>query len=115
MFAQVTTYRGWTLPAVAQSQTTCSQLARAGCFNKAIREKTFNARVLVVGYPHLLPATFPEQSCISLAMFTGEFDFIRGLANRLNQTIAAAASESGVEFEDVRDDFAGHEPCGSKG
>ncbi len=82
---------------------------------RAIRKKAPNARILVLGYPHLLPESFKEQSCFGLSPFTGEHGFLRGLTVRLNRTISEAASEAGVDFVDVMDEFAGHGPCGSKG
>ena len=81
---------------------------------KAILTKTFNARVLVLGYPQLFPATSEEQSCAGLSLFSGEQTYIRNLTTLLNRTIGEAAAEAKVDFEDVTSEFAGHEACGNK-
>ena len=78
------------------------------------------ARVLVLGYPQLFPATKAEQSCSALRLFSGEQNMLRRLGVRLNATIAAAvgsvaATGARIEFVPVAGLFAGHEVCGRKG
>ena len=80
-----------------------------------IRAKAPNARILVLGYPGLFPATPKEQACGKLVLFTGEQNFLRRMTALLNSTISAAANSSGVTFVDVASSFVGHEVCGSKG
>lgn len=87
---------------------------------RAIATKAPGARILVLGYPQLFPATHVEQSCGELSLFKGEQDVLRGLAAHLNDTIEAAvgAVRNGgakIEFVPVAHRFAGHEVCGSKG
>ena len=88
--------------------------------HRAIARKAPRARILVLGYPGLFPATRAEQSCAGLSAFAGEQNLLRRLGNQLNGTIAAAVAavaRSGVkvEFVSVAARFAGHEICGRKG
>jgi hypothetical protein len=84
---------------------------------EAIRAKAPNARILVVGYPQLFPASGVEQGCTKLVPWLGEMGMLRALDDHLNDTIKVATEEANasIEFVDVRDAFAGHEVCGSKG
>ena len=86
----------------------------------AIAEKAPKARILVLGYPQVFPATRKEQSCLTLRPFAGEQDMLRALGVRLNARIAAATAavaRTGVKitFVPVVGRFAGHEVCGKKG
>ncbi len=84
-----------------------------------------NARILVLGYPQLLPATPSEQGCFKLRLGGGgapgldydEQSWIRIADNELNATIAEAVNQSSVNatFLPVASVFAGHEVCGSLG
>ncbi len=83
---------------------------------REIRRQTFNARLLVVGYPHLFPDSAYEQSCGTLTAFAGEMNTLNLYNDELNETIRdIAVGEFGAEFVDVRDRFDNHEICGSEG
>jgi hypothetical protein len=82
---------------------------------RAILEKTFNARVVVAGYPHLFPPSSDEQNCTKLRPWRGEQDMLRNMTDRLNSVITSAATEAGIQFEDVTDEFEHHEVCGALG
>ncbi|MGY1651784.1 SGNH/GDSL hydrolase family protein [Geodermatophilus sp. SYSU D01119] len=81
----------------------------------SIQAQTFGARVIVLGYPQLFPATAAEQSCRSLRVFAGEQDYLRRATTRMNTVIAQAASRAGVDYVDVSAGFAGHGVCGARG
>lgn len=77
-------------------------------------------RVLVVGYPHLLPdGRVPRQFnyCDGLmgVYDKEERDGINALQVRLNQTIGVVAARTGIEFVDPTRDFDEHEVCGIRG
>jgi len=77
-----------------------------------------NARILVLGYPQLFPASTAEQNCSTLIPLFSRTDqnFFRIADNNLNQTISNAVSQSGVAtFLPVAQEFAGHEVCGDGG
>lgn len=82
---------------------------------QAVRRKTFNAQVIVLGYPQLFPASLAEQSCTALSLFAGEQDFLRQETIRLNSVVQQAANDADVTFQDATGTFAGHEVCGSAG
>jgi hypothetical protein len=86
----------------------------------AVAEKAPNARILVLGYPLVFPATKKEQSCLTLRPFAGEQDMLRTLGTRLNATIASAVTAVAhrgvtIRYVPVAARFAGHEVCGRKG
>lgn len=87
---------------------------------RAVARKAPRARILVLGYPGLFPATKAEQACAGLSRFRGEQTMLRRLGERLNATIAAAVrtvarSGARIEYVPVSARFAGHEVCGRKG
>lgn len=80
-----------------------------------IQDTAPTARVIVLGYPQVFPASEEEQSCAKLTPWLGEQDFLREMGTKLDEVIRYAATEVGVEFVEVADDFAGHEVCGNAG
>lgn len=65
-----------------------------------------DARIIVVGYPHLFPDE-PSNSYRNL-LFAQDQVWMNGKGDQLNEMIAAAAREAGVEFIDPTDAFNGH-------
>jgi outer membrane protein assembly factor BamB/lysophospholipase L1-like esterase len=92
---------------------------------RQIRNQAPNARVLVLGYPQLFPATIQEQRCFQLdtpnpadpinSFTPREQNYIRLGTEVLNRLIQARVQAAKYEF--VRTDrfFAGHEVCGKEG
>lgn len=94
-----------------------------------IHAKAPNARIVVMGYPQLFPATTEEQKCVKLAektvnknlslgFSTMEQYFFRSAVTDFNAAIKRAVEKSGVpgiKFISVEEAFAGHEVCGNKG
>jgi hypothetical protein len=86
-----------------------------------------NGRILVLGYPQLLPATTAEQDCVELygdelthktpikGLDNDEQNWFRKEETDLNTTINSAVTKSSVSasFVPVATQFAGHEICGS--
>lgn len=73
--------------------------------------------VIVADYPHLFPDSSKEQSCLQLAPFltTADQQYFNVAGDRLNNVLAKAAAQAGVNFVDVRPIFAGHGVCGNGG
>lgn len=67
-------------------------------------------RVLVVGYPEILPER-PPSGLRCLWLGDAEVPAALGFIERLNATIADAARRAGVEFVPIGDAFDGHELC----
>ena len=67
------------------------------------------ARVLVVGYPYLVPRTTGCYPRVRVA--AGDVPMVRKLENALNNSIRRAADESGVQFVDVAAASNGRDAC----
>jgi lysophospholipase L1-like esterase len=75
-----------------------------------VRDRAPEARILVVGYPHLLPETGYCLNRVPLAK--GDYPYVRGINDAMSdvQREAAAAVE-GAEFVDVAAASVGHDVC----
>ncbi len=74
-----------------------------------IRQKAPNARILVVGYPDILPSA--AVACPQDHLSGDEILWLNQVAKYLNDTIALEASRNGAEFVDLSSVFTGHELC----
>ena len=76
----------------------------------AIRARAPRARVLVVGYPDILPVRgngcWPE-----VTIARGDLPYLRGVEMRLNAMLAAAARRAGDAFVDTYTPSIGHDAC----
>jgi lysophospholipase L1-like esterase len=76
----------------------------------AIGERSPDARVLLVGYPAILPVDGP--GCFPVVPFSaGDVEYLRDTQIALNAMLAEQADEAGVDFVDTYDRFAGHDIC----
>lgn len=76
-----------------------------GIHNRAPR-----AKVLVVGYPTILPDSGP--GCYPIAPFSpGDVAYLRQTEKRLNATLADEAGRNGAEFVDTYRSSIGHDMC----
>ncbi len=75
----------------------------------AIAERAPDARVLVVGYPEVLPGSGP-----GCAPFRPAED-LRAAQTALNAVLEQQADAAGAEFVDTRDRFVGHDLCQGPG
>lgn len=76
-----------------------------------IRADAPNAKVLVVGYPHLFTAT--GTTCGFNLLTSSHEKSLNQTADLLDGVIASAASSHGFTFVDPRNAFASHELCSS--
>ncbi|MGW0608153.1 SGNH/GDSL hydrolase family protein [Streptomyces sp. NPDC002640] len=77
----------------------------------AVRAKAPNARIAVLGYPWITPATFDPTCFAKLPIARGDIPYLRNLQGHLNDTIARAARESGAEYVDFAQASEGHDAC----
>lgn len=81
---------------------------------RAIAKRAPKARVLVVGYPSLLP-TDPvgqAQCPFALVPFTpGDIAYLDGIERELNAMLAVAAKATGAIFVDTYAQSVGHDMC----
>ena len=76
----------------------------------AIDSRAPNARVLLVGYPAILPDEGP--GCFPLVPFSpGDVAYLRGVEKDLNAMLAAQAAGTGMEFVDTYTPSIGHDAC----
>lgn len=81
---------------------------------KAIHEKSPQARVLIVGYPSILPET--GDGCpAQLPVAVGDLPYLRGVVNGLNAMIAERAKAGNATYVDTFTPGLGHDVCQAKG
>ena len=77
---------------------------------QAIGTRAPDARVLVVGYPDILPVT--GHGCWPLVPFAfGDVPYLRGIEVDLNQMLARTAAANGATFVDTYQATIGHDAC----
>lgn len=79
-----------------------------------IRRRAPHARVLLIGYPDILPVSgngcWPEAP-----IARGDVPYLRDTEVRLNAMLAAAAARAGVDYIDTYAGTIGHDACQSPG
>ncbi len=81
---------------------------------RGIMKRSPQARVLVVGYPSLLPtdAVGQAQCPLALVPFTpGDIEYLDGVGRELNAMLAAAAKATGAVYVDTYTGSVGHDMC----
>lgn len=74
------------------------------------KDKGPNARIVVVGYPWIMPAT---KGCFPLMpVAKGDVPYVRALQSRMHNRIEQAAGEVGVEYVDLEAASEGKDTCG---
>ncbi|NUU21203.1 MAG: SGNH/GDSL hydrolase family protein [Streptomycetaceae bacterium] len=77
---------------------------------RQIKAKAPGAKVLVVGYPALLPDD--ERTCAFRQPVTvGDVAYLRGIVGKLNTMLAAAAAANGATYVDTYTPTKGHDIC----
>jgi lysophospholipase L1-like esterase len=77
---------------------------------QGIRERAPAARIVVVGYPGVLPRS--GNGCYPLVPFSGDdIRYFDGLIVQTNEMLAEQAVANGAEFADTYLDSAGHDIC----
>ncbi|MEZ0577218.1 SGNH/GDSL hydrolase family protein [Nocardioides sp. MH1] len=86
--------------------TTYPSLVRALA---AVRAKAPDARVAILGYPWLVPAT---GSCLlKMPVASGDVPYLRHIEGALNDAIERAAAATGASFVDLSVASDGHDAC----
>jgi hypothetical protein len=81
---------------------------------RGIRARAPNARVLLVGYPDILPAA--GAGCWPQVPFAfGDLPYLRGVEVALNRALARAAAGNGATFVDTYTPTTGHDACQEPG
>jgi hypothetical protein len=73
-----------------------------------VRDRSPDARVLLVGYPQWVPA---EGTCTELPLAAGDYAFVRSSLQLLDTELRRAAGSAGVTYVDVMAASGGHDVC----
>lgn len=73
-----------------------------------VKRRSPQARVLVVGYPTVLPA---GDGCAQLPFAKGDMPYLRGVFTGLNDMLTASATANGVKYVDTAIYSQGHDAC----
>ena len=92
------------------AQAVAQTAPRVAAVLAGIRQRAPHARILLVGYPDILPASgngcWPE-----VAVARGDVPYLRGIENQLNGMLAATAAAHGVTFVNTYEASVGHDAC----
>lgn len=86
--------------------TTYPALVRA---LNAVRSKAPRARVAILGYPWIMPATVGCFDKMTIA--TGDVPYVRGIQATLNDAVRRAAAATGTTYVDFGTVSNGHDAC----
>lgn len=75
----------------------------------AILERAPGARIVIVGYPQIIPA---QGTCPLLPLAEGDYAFGRGVLQEFVEAQEEAARKAGAEYVDVWAASDGHDICG---
>lgn len=89
----------------AQVTTLARRLGKAV---QQIRERAPRARIVMVGYPQMFPAS---GTCDLLPLAKGDYPFARDLIERVVQAQQDAATRAGIDYVDVWTATEGHDIC----
>jgi hypothetical protein len=76
-----------------------------------VRERSPDARVLLVGYPQIVPES---GTCDDLPLAEGDYAFARQVNEDLNDAVEEAAGDTDAEYVDVWEPSEGHDICGDE-
>jgi lysophospholipase L1-like esterase len=77
---------------------------------QAVRAKAPNARVAILGYPWIMPATGP--GCFDkMPIARGDVAYVRGIQATLNDAVRRAAEATGATYVDLNGVSEGHDAC----
>jgi hypothetical protein len=80
----------------------------------SIRQRAPHARVLLIGYPDILPVS--GNGCWpKVPVARGDVLYLRGIELRLNTMLAAAAARANAGYVDTYNGTIGHDACQSSG
>jgi lysophospholipase L1-like esterase len=90
------TVRGTTYPALVKALT-------------AVQQRSPDARIIILGYPSILPATVGCYPSVPVA--TGDVPYLRSLQSTLNDAVRRAASVTGATYVDLDGPSEGRDAC----
>ncbi|MGW7524098.1 SGNH/GDSL hydrolase family protein [Streptomyces sp. NPDC054783] len=82
---------------------------------RAVRAKAPNARLAVLGYPWITPATADPSCFARLPVASGDVPYLHALQAHLNAVLQRAAEETGATYVDFSQASEGHDACQAVG
>ncbi|WP_030739338.1 SGNH/GDSL hydrolase family protein [Streptomyces sp. NRRL S-31] len=80
-----------------------------------VRAKAPRARVAVLGYPWITPATADPSCFARLPIASGDVPYLHSLQAHLNAVVRRAAEETGASYVDLAAASTGHDACQAAG
>lgn len=77
----------------------------------AVRAKAPGARVAVLGYPWITPATADPSCFAQLPIAEGDVSYLHAIQAHLNAVVQRAAEEAGATYVDFSQASSGHDAC----
>ncbi|MFJ9831527.1 SGNH/GDSL hydrolase family protein [Streptomyces sp. NPDC101169] len=81
----------------------------------SVRAKAPGARVAVLGYPWITPATADPSCFVRLPIASGDVPYLHAMQAHLNAVVRRAAEESGATYVDFAQASTGHDACQAVG
>ncbi|MEV7687807.1 SGNH/GDSL hydrolase family protein [Streptomyces bungoensis] len=78
---------------------------------RSVRAKAPQARVAVLGYPWITPATADPSCFVKLPIASGDVPYLRAMQAHLNAVVERAARETGATYVDFAQASEGHDAC----
>ncbi|MFC9930906.1 SGNH/GDSL hydrolase family protein [Streptomyces sp. NPDC127190] len=78
---------------------------------RTVQAKAPDARVAILGYPWITPATADPSCFAKLPVASGDVPYLHALQAHLNAVVQRAAQETGATFVDFSQASAGHDAC----
>ncbi|MFF4968618.1 SGNH/GDSL hydrolase family protein [Streptomyces sp. NPDC003674] len=81
----------------------------------SVRAKAPGARVAVLGYPWITPATADPSCFARLPIASGDVPYLHAMQAHLNAVVRRAAEETGAVYVDFAQASTGHDACQAAG
>ncbi|MEU1462845.1 SGNH/GDSL hydrolase family protein [Streptomyces sp. NPDC005727] len=81
----------------------------------SVRAKAPGARVAVLGYPWITPATADPSCFARLPIASGDVPYLHAMQGHLNAVVRRAAEETGATYVDFAQASVGHDACQAAG
>ncbi|MET7638009.1 SGNH/GDSL hydrolase family protein [Streptomyces sp. NPDC005438] len=78
-----------------------------------IHERAPQAKVAILGYPHIMPAAYDKSCFLKMPIAEGDVPYLRSLQNTLNGVVEKAAADTGTTYVDIASASEGHDACSS--
>ncbi|MBV6696808.1 SGNH/GDSL hydrolase family protein [Kitasatospora aureofaciens] len=78
---------------------------------RAVKNKAPRAKVAILGYPWIVPATADPSCYPKMPVASGDVPYLRALQGHLNRVVQQEAAATGAVFVDMATASEGHDAC----